>query len=216
MIIAPIELELRKLGLTEKEVRVYLAGLELGPSSVKKIAEIAKTTRPTVYEIIKKLEEKGLFIEAKQKKKRYFLAQSPEKILRILRVQKREIEEKEREFIRIIATLESKYSLEGEIKLFKGRGGLKTLEEIFSFSSTPEVFIVNPRGIKKRRIIFQKIKRRLGRMNIKETNLKLNGTLILFDKAIFLSSHKSEGYLIENQLIVSLLKSFFLALWRLI
>jgi len=35
----PIELELRKLGLKEKEVKVYLAGLELGPGSVKKIRQ---------------------------------------------------------------------------------------------------------------------------------------------------------------------------------
>ena len=107
--VTPIELELRKLGLTEKEVRVYLASLELGPSSVKKIAEIAKIPRPTTYQIIKTLENKGLFIEAKQKKKRLFVAQSPERILGILRIQKREIEEKEREFIRIISALESKY-----------------------------------------------------------------------------------------------------------
>ena len=74
-----MELELRKLGLTEKEVRVYLAGLELGPSSVQKIAEMAKITRPTSYEIIKKLEQKGLFAKTTQNKKRHFSAQSPEK-----------------------------------------------------------------------------------------------------------------------------------------
>ncbi len=42
MLELPIELELRKLGLTEKEVRVYLAGLELGPSSVQNIAKRAE------------------------------------------------------------------------------------------------------------------------------------------------------------------------------
>ena len=127
MEITPIELELRKLGLTEKEVRIYLAGLELGPSSILNIAQKAGLARPTTYEIVKKLEEKGLFAESKQKKKRYFIAQSPERILGLLRTQKREIEEKEREFIRIIAALESKYSKEKEgVKVFKGKEGLKT------------------------------------------------------------------------------------------
>ena len=37
-----IPLELRKLGLREKEVSVYLAGLELGPSSVQDIAKKQK------------------------------------------------------------------------------------------------------------------------------------------------------------------------------
>ena len=211
----PIELELRKLGLTEKEVRVYLAGLELGPSSVKNIAQKAGLTRPTAYEIIKGLEGKGLFAEAKQKKKRLFVAQSPERILGILRVQKREIEEKEREFIRIIAALESRYSLKGEgIKTFKGKEGLKALEEILSFSPTPEIFIVNPKKTKRQKAIFQKIKKRLGRIDVEEINTKLAGTLIIFDKAIFFPAKKQEGFLIENQLIVDLFKSLFLALGK--
>jgi len=47
---------------------------------------------------------------------------------------------------------------------------------------------------------------------LKEINIKLNGTLILFDKAIFLPKKKQEGFLVENQLIVDLLKSFAEAL----
>ena len=209
----PIELELRKLGLKEKEVQVYLAGLDLGPSSVQQIAKKARITRPTTYGIIKILEKKGLFIEAKQKKKRLFVAQSPERILGILRIQKREIEEKEREFIRIIAALEAKYSKEkGEIKVYKGKEGLRALEEILSFSPTPEIFVVNPKKSKKIKLILQKIKKRLGRIDVKEINIKLDGTLIIFDKAIFFPSQKQEGFLIESPLIVNLLKSVSLNL----
>ena len=210
MVIPPIELELRKLGLSEKEVRVYLAGFELGPSSVKKIAETAKITRPTTYEIIRKLEEKGLFMETKQKTKRYFAAQSPEKILGLLKIQKREIEEKEREFIRIIAALEEKYSKRKGIKLYKGKEGLKVLEDTLSFSTTSEIFTVNFARAKKLNTAFQKIKKRLGKIQVKKiTNSRLKGTLIVFNKVIFLPSQKEEGYLVEDELMVSLLKSFF-------
>jgi len=196
----PIELELRKLGLKEKEVQVYLAGLDLGPSSVQQIAKKARITRPTTYGIIKILEKKGLFIEAKQKKKRLFVAQSPERILGILRIQKREIEEKEREFIRIIAALESKYSKEKEgIKVFKGKEGLRALEEIISFTSTPEIFVINPKinpiRIKERKKIYQAIKKRLGKIEVKEINTKLKGSLIIFDKVIFFPSGKQKGFL---------------------
>jgi len=215
--VTPIELELRKLGLTEKEVRVYLASLELGPSSVLNIAQKTGLARPTTYEIVKSLENKGLFAETKQKKKRYFVAQSPERILGLLRVQKREIEEKEREFIRIIAALESKYSKEKEgIKVYKGKEGLKTLEEILSFSPTPEILIVNPKTLPiklaKLKTIYQKIKKRLGKIEVKEIEATLEGSLIIFDKAIFFPFKKREGFLIENPLIVHLLKSLLLAL----
>ncbi len=200
MINTPIDLELRKLGLTEKEVKVYLAGLELGPSSVQNITKVAKITRPTTYGIIKKLEEKGLFAENKEKGKKFFTAQSPERILGILRVQKREIEEKERELIRIIASLETKYSGEKKgIKVYKGKEGLEMLEEIISFSSTPEILIVNPRinpiRAQKRKKIFQEIKKRLGKVEINEINAKLEGSLIIFDKAIFFPVGKHEGIL---------------------
>ena len=197
-----MELELRKLGLTEKEVRVYLAGLELGPSSVQKIAEIAKITRPTAYEIIKKLKEKGLFTEPIQNKKRCFVAQSPEKILGILRTQKREIEEKEREFIRIIATLEAKYSKEKEgIKVFKGKEGMNSLAEIISFNSTPDIIIVNPEkiplGRKTKGKIYQQIKKRLGKLEIREIKSKISGGLIIFDKIIFFPAGKKEAFLLS-------------------
>jgi len=144
----PIELELKKLGLKEKEVKVYLAGLELGPNSIKNIAEKVKIPRPTVYEIVKKLEEKGLFVETKKGKKGLFVAQSPSQILRFLRIKKREIEEKEREFTRIVSILEAKYSREKEeIRIFQGKEGKKAIIEILSLSPTPEIFDHQP-GIK--------------------------------------------------------------------
>jgi len=211
----PIELELRKLGLNEKEVRIYLAGLDLGPNSVQNIAKKADLTRPTAYEIIKKLEGKGLFIESKEGKKRYFSAQAPESILGILRTRKREIEEKEREFIRIISALGSKYSKEkGEIKSYKEKEGLAVLEEIFSFSSVPEIIVVNqkinPIGKSKLKIILQEIKKRLGKIKVAEINTnRVSGSLIIFDKAIYFPSKKPEGILIENETIVNLFKSIF-------
>jgi len=193
-------LELRKLGLTEKEVRIYLAGLELGPVSVQDIAKVAQIARPTTYEIIKKLEERGLFAEGKQKKKRLFVAQSPKRILGILRNQRREIEEKEREFIRIIAVLEAKYSKEKEgVKVFEGKEGIRALEEIISFTSSPEIIVVNP-GIvqiktEQRKKIYRAIKKRLGKVGVKEMNTKLEGGLIIFDKVIFFPPGKKKGFL---------------------
>jgi sugar-specific transcriptional regulator TrmB len=186
----PIELELRKLGLNEKEVKVYLTGLELGPNSAQNLAAGAKITRPTAYEIIKKLEKKGLFVESQGKNKRYFMAQSPEKILNILRTQKREIEEKEREFIRIISSLETQYLKENkEFQVFKGTEGLKALEEILSFTSTSDILIINPKNIPisaaTKKKIYQEIKSRLGKLEAKEIDAEIEGGLIIFDKVIF-------------------------------
>jgi sugar-specific transcriptional regulator TrmB len=194
----PIELELKKLGLKEKEVKVYLAGLELGPNSIKNIAEKVKIPRPTVYEIVKKLEEKGLFVETKKGKKRLFVAQSPSQILRFLKVKKREIEEKEREFTRIVSILEAKYSREKEgIRIFQGKEGKRAIIEILSLSPTPEILIVNqeinPISQRERKKIYQSIKKRLGQIKVKKANIPgLNGSLIIFDKVVFFPSKTSK------------------------
>ena len=115
-----LNLELRKLGLKEKEVAVWLTALETGFDSAQNIARKAGVSRPTAYEIIKSLIKRGLMKEIKRKgiirgEKNYFTAESPDALLRVLRVQKKEIEEKEREFIRIISALQSKYYLAGQM-----------------------------------------------------------------------------------------------------
>lgn len=208
-----LPLELRKLGLKEKEVKVYLAGLELGPESLQNIARKSEITRPTAYGIVKTLEGKGLFRETQQGKKRLFVANSPEKILHILRLQKRELEEKEREFIRIIAALESRYALKekGAVQMFKGKEGMLILEEqlLFTPSKTAVVFSSewSLAEKKKRKAMYEKIRKRLGNFIVQEKQApRLAGTLYLLDKVIFLSHKKQEGYLIDNPLVVDSLK----------
>jgi sugar-specific transcriptional regulator TrmB len=194
----PVELELKKLGLKEKEIKVYLAGLELGPNSIKNIAEKVKIPRPTVYEIVKRLEEKELFVETKKRTKRLFVAQSPSKILRILRIKKREIEEKEREFARIVAILEAKYSREKEkIRIFRGKEGKKAIIEILSLSPASEILIVNPEinpiSPREREKIYQSIKKRLGKIKVNEIKIpSLKGSLIVFDKVAFFPANTSK------------------------
>jgi sugar-specific transcriptional regulator TrmB len=202
MIAAPIELEMRKLGLKEREVRVYLAGLELGPTSVQKIAQKTGLTRPTIYEIVRKLKENGLFAESKQKAKRFFVAQPPERILGILRVQKREIEEKEREFIRVIAALETKYSKDNEgVKTFKGKAGLQSLLETLTFVSNPQILVINkqelPFSNKEITGVYSQIKKRLGKIEVKEFKNNFNGALIIFDKVVIFPANKKEAFLIS-------------------
>ena len=210
-----IHLELRKLGLKEKEVSVYLAALELGFSSVQNIAKKAGLSRPTVYEIIKELIAKGLMKEVKrqgsvQGERTFFAAESPDNLLGLLRVQKREIEEKEREFIRIISALRSKYYLagEGEIRTFAGQEGLNVLLDDFSQSQTDEIYFIgsNQNEFKAWRDKLPEIKKRLGEINLKEIKKPIPGALIIYDKIVYLAPPENT-LLIENKLITELIKS---------
>lgn len=212
-------MELRKLGLKPKEVSVYLAALELGYSSVQKVAQQAEISRPTAYEIIRCLAKKGLMREVKRRgaikgEKTYFAAESPDKLLGLLRVQKREIEEKEREFIRIISALRAKYYLGGqsEIRTFEGKDELKVLLDDFSQSRTNEIFIAagNHKILKPWQKRFPEIKKRLGGLKIQEIKPKkpFTGTLIIYDKLIYLpASGKPLALLIENREITEMIKN---------
>ena len=51
---------LAKLGLSEKEAKVYVTCLEIGPASVRSIAQAAGVNRGTTYDIIRSLQQRGL------------------------------------------------------------------------------------------------------------------------------------------------------------
>ena len=210
-----LSFELRKLGLTEKEVRVYLAALEFGYATAQKIAQELNISRPTIYEIIKGLKTKGLMSEFKEAKRTYFTGESPDKLLRILHIQKREIEEKERELLRIIAALRAKYHLEEE-KLFKsyqGPTGLKILESDLLETTAREIYVLNPKNIPfNLKPIFASLRKRLGQVQIKEIPIKksISAGLIIYDKVIFVSQTKPlKGILIEDKNFTAVLKEIF-------
>lgn len=69
---------LANIGLEEKEVSIYLAALELGPSPASEIAEKAKINRVSSYDIFEKLIQRGLISTYTQNNVRYFAATDPD------------------------------------------------------------------------------------------------------------------------------------------
>jgi len=83
------ELFLQSLGLSPKEVRIYLTLLRRGPSSVRQLAEVAGINRGTTYDILKTLQEQGLVSFYEKAKKSYFVAEDP-KALEVVIKEKKE------------------------------------------------------------------------------------------------------------------------------
>ncbi len=181
---------------------------------------------------------KELISESKEKGRRYLTAESPDKLLGIFKRQKQEIKEKEREFIRVIATLRDKYQLDDkkDIETYQSKAGLKTLLNDFSTTQAKKIYVlVSNEKIwpqKARQIIYQKIRKRLGQIKINELSpgksfsndylkkkpfkqklFSFSGAIIIYDKIIILSPEKS-GILIKNKTIINLLKSLFRYLWE--
>jgi len=72
------------IGLTKRETNVYLSLLELGSTTVSGIIDKTGTPSSKIYEILKKLENKGLASHIKIKNKRYYQAADPPSLLNYL------------------------------------------------------------------------------------------------------------------------------------
>ncbi len=105
---------LKKLGFSDKNAVIYLALVRLGPSSVRKLAEMTDLNRGVVYEGLKWLQEQRLVDFYEKDAKQYFVAEDPDK-LRILLVERAgELKDAEEELREIIPELKSLHNKGGE------------------------------------------------------------------------------------------------------
>ncbi len=98
---------LQSLGLSPKEIDVYLACLKLGPSPVRKIALAADINRGTTYDVLKGLVEAGLVSYYHQDKHQYFIAEDPAKLREVVGARARELEETKAQIEEVIPQLKS-------------------------------------------------------------------------------------------------------------
>lgn len=114
---------LEQFGLTKKEITTYLACLELGEAIIPEIAKKANIPRTTVYGIMNSLIKNGLVSFLIKGKKKYFIAESPEKLLNFAQERTKDIKE-------IMPRLKSLYNTSGpkpKIRFYEGKEGIKII-----------------------------------------------------------------------------------------
>ncbi|PIR04326.1 MAG: transcriptional regulator [Candidatus Magasanikbacteria bacterium CG11_big_fil_rev_8_21_14_0_20_39_34] len=105
---------LKKLGFSDKSVKIYLALLSLGPSSVRKLAEKTGINRGTTYDILKELLEHGVVSYAHKDTKQKFFAENPDKLHKIVESRRNDLERAEREIDKALPELQALYSKAGD------------------------------------------------------------------------------------------------------
>ncbi len=126
--------ELKHLGLSDKESSVYLAALELGPSPVQDISHKAKVNRATTYVMIESLTTRGLLSTFVKGKKRFYAAESPDRLVSILEKRQKELDEKKAELESVMPMLHALFNAEGakpQIRYLEGAEGLETVRTVF-------------------------------------------------------------------------------------
>lgn len=88
--------ELKKLGLNDKQITVYLSVLEQGKATHIAISRITKINRTTVYSVAKELAEKGLITEDLGGTTTYLVALPPQNVFTIVEKAEKELFEKKK------------------------------------------------------------------------------------------------------------------------
>ncbi len=128
------EKELQNLGLSEKEAKVYMTALELGPDTAQNIAKQSGINRATTYVQVESLKEKGLMSEFEKGKKTFFVAESPNRLKNLLSVIEKELLIKKAETNTVLPGLLSMFEGMGErpiVRFFEGLEGAKAEREDF-------------------------------------------------------------------------------------
>ena len=233
---------LRELGLNNTEVKIYLASLKLGISSVYKISEETLLPRSTCYDSLKSLQEKGLIASLIKNNKKHFEAANPEKIISQLEEKKSKI----KEIIPSLNKIKESSKEKPKIKLFIGKEGIKTiLESVLNCNKDFSIFgnfgkfkefldfysdlFVTKRIDKKLKckLIEEKSEKNILLKNSDKKELRetkflsgleaINSECFIFgDKIAFIALSKEYPFaiLIENEEIANLQRKQFEQLWK--
>jgi sugar-specific transcriptional regulator TrmB len=235
-----IEKALEKAGLSDKQTKVYLACLELGASSVKKISQKAGLIRTTVYEILESLKQKGFVNTFLNKTVRYYSAEEPEQIIRLA----------ENNIESLKSVLPELRALGGEarqrpaVRFYQGKEGIKLImeeilkeaKELISFGSADDLFReigeYQQIFVKKRvenkiplRVILRDTPKARERKNLEIQQLRqvrllssaseFNGLIFIWNNKIAMFSFKSDliGIVTESKVLAATERALFDGLW---
>lgn len=142
---------LKKLGLSDKEVKVYLALLKNNALSVRAIAEITKINRGTTYDILKSLQEQGLVSYYHQDTKQKFTSEEPDKLLQLLEEKEEELKNTKSKIESLIPELKSLQNKEGNkpvTKFYESKKGVKKILEdvLITLENNDEYYIYSAKN----------------------------------------------------------------------
>jgi len=122
---------LKEIGLTDSEIKVYFALLELGDSTRSSIVNKSKISGSKVYDVLEKLQEKGLASLYMKNKVRHFKPANPKQIFSYLEDKRNKLSQIEEQARNILPSLMLRFQSSKEDQEVELLSGLKGLEVIF-------------------------------------------------------------------------------------
>ncbi len=118
---------LQEIGLTQGEIKTYLALLKTGSSSTGLIAKESQVSRSKLYSILDKLEKKGLVSHTDKNGVIYFQAAEPSKIRDYIKEEEEKLRRIDEDFQKFLPQLEMFAKEAGRVQKVSVYQGLKGL-----------------------------------------------------------------------------------------
>jgi len=123
---------LRKVGLSNGEIKIYSALVDLGMSPINIIHEKTGVERRNIYDILNKLIERGFVSYITENKKRLFQISHPNKIIGYIEEKKHSLDKTQEEVEKEIPSLIEKFNFKKQkinAETFRGEDGVKAVWE---------------------------------------------------------------------------------------
>lgn len=136
---------LKEIGLTDGEIRVYTALIELGKTSTGPLMKTSKISSSKIYLILERLIDKGLVSYNIENNVRFYENTSPKMILTFLEEKKKQIDEQKEKSLKLIKTLEKLQPKKEEdiAKVYRGIRGIQQVHnEILDTLKPNEEYLV--------------------------------------------------------------------------
>ncbi|MBU0586516.1 helix-turn-helix domain-containing protein [Candidatus Micrarchaeota archaeon] len=122
---------LREGGLTDGEIKVYLALLELGSTTTGPIVQKSGIARSIIHQILEKLMQKGLVSYTFKEKTKYYEAAEPNRILDYMEEKEEKLKKNKEDIKKLLPNLSAlrRPTQETEVHVYKGFKGTITVHE---------------------------------------------------------------------------------------
>ncbi len=117
--------QLEQIGLTDRESKVYLALLELGSTTTSKIIRKTAIESSKIYDVLERLEHKGVVTHIIMNGKKHFKAAKPDKLFYLIKEKEYLIEN----MLPQLNLLYNKVAEEEDAEIVKGKQGAKNIYE---------------------------------------------------------------------------------------
>lgn len=147
------------LGMSEKEVAVYLALLSLGTSKPIELARYTSYTRPTIYDVLEKLIQRGLVSKYQKGSITFFSAQDPKRLLDCVEREWDELQNKIykqkqqiQSLLPVLQSIQMSNTTKPKVQFFEGEKGMReayedtltTKNTIFAYTNVEEMVKMFP------------------------------------------------------------------------